>query len=62
MEMFYLYIWLSGSAVIIPEKYTKEQCDNAGKVAVGSYKCIPAPKHTICRSISEGSTSRLVCE
>ncbi len=45
MEMFYLVLSImSNSSVVMPEKYTKEQCDAAGKTVRLMYACVPAPK------------------
>lgn len=50
MEMYYLLITISGT-VVIPEQYSKSQCENIEK----SYKnspigamCIPAPRSILC--------------
>jgi hypothetical protein len=46
MEMFYLIVAMwTYSATVIPEKYTLEQCEAAGKaISVAGYRCVPAPK------------------
>lgn len=46
MEMYYLILQLCGvnSAVIIPEKYTKEQCEKLKDIGCHS-SCVSAPKN-----------------
>lgn len=45
MEMYYLVLGLwTYSAIIIPEKYTLDECEKAGSVAA-YHRCIPAPKN-----------------
>lgn len=48
MEMYYLIIGMfTYSAAIIPEKYTLEQCEAAGKKAeVNIYRCVKAPDNS----------------
>lgn len=45
MEMFYLVLSLN-STVVIPEKYTKEQCEaiKSSMNSVIGKICVPAPK------------------
>ena len=43
MEMYYLVIALWSTPVVIPDKYTKEECEKIGHDR-GPYMCIPAPK------------------
>ncbi len=48
MEMYYLLIAMtyysaSISISIIPEKYTKEQCEQAGLASGKQYVCVKAP-------------------
>lgn len=62
MEMFYLVLFYT-SVIVIPEKYTNEQCIKAGELWIAKqYKCIPAPKPTKCRTEADGPNARMVCE
>jgi hypothetical protein len=47
MEMYYLIIAMwTYSAAIIPEKYEKEQCEQAGLASRKNYVCVKAPTFT----------------
>lgn len=43
MEMFYLVLRLNTAAVVIPEKYPKEQCESLKNFGNPTSFCIPAP-------------------
>ena len=68
--MFYLVLALwTYTSVVLPEKYTYEQCEIIGKKAKaegranGGYACIPAPAKTICRvDNAMTGTGKIVCE
>jgi hypothetical protein len=72
MEMYYLIIQLLGNgvsypAVIIPEKYNKEQCEQSGLASGKQYVCVKAPIK-ICHSesipglVSGNGYYRTVCD
>ena len=43
MEMFFLIIKLGYGSVVMPDKYSHEQCIKAGKFSENIYVCVPAP-------------------
>lgn len=51
MEMFYLVFAIySYSSVTIPEPYTKDACEQAGKsLSAVWYRCVPAPQAEYCK-------------
>lgn len=53
MEMFYLIVKLNYASVVIPEKYTKEQCDIISKPLKANNNtdayCILAPAGNYCK-------------
>jgi hypothetical protein len=60
MEMYYLVfaLWNKG-AIVIPEKYQKEQCEQIGLDSKKEYFCVKAPpiKSVICRDGPSGSNT-----
>lgn len=71
MEMFFLIIHIGYSSVVLPDRYTKDQCNEAGLDSKQYYYCIKAPNliNDICQFhlepySKEGSSSgyvRKVC-
>jgi len=59
MEMFFLVVKIGYAIAVMPEKYTKEQCEKASKEY--GY-CIPAPKPTKCHNEADGPYVRMICE
>lgn len=53
MEMMFLILHIGYSSVVLPDKYSIEQCqkivkDNSNSFAI-SYMCIPAPTTDYCK-------------
>ncbi len=63
MEMYYLFVYLTYSSLIMPEKYTKEQCEQAAndiKQGIG-HICVKAPSIPLNCRVSK-STNTMNCE
>lgn len=53
-ELYFLVMLLNGRPVVMPEKYTLEQCRGASGSWDGApARCVPAPKYN-CGSLSAG--------
>jgi hypothetical protein len=61
MEMYYLVfaLWYKGGAIVIPEKYQKEQCEQVGLDSRKEYFCVKAPKSWKCMTTIPGTNTAI---